>query len=107
MGKPQKEFDVYKWHKETFPEDSVDMIYERVTEVIAEKNKKRTDEHFKKTGVKRGYQIRSARLRQMQELKHHTQRGHEIIMQDLDGDKIFDIKVCKDCDEILMPINAS
>ena len=32
MGKPQKEFDVYKWHKETFPEDSVDMIYERVTE---------------------------------------------------------------------------
>ena len=99
MGKPQKEFDVYKWHKETFPEDSVDMIYERVTETLAEKNKAKYPHDI--------VQIRSARLRQMQELKHHTQRGHEIIMQDLDGDKIFDIKVCKDCDEILMPINAS
>ena len=42
MGKPQKEFDVYKWHKETFPEDSVDMIYERVEEPPYRNNEEET-----------------------------------------------------------------
>jgi hypothetical protein len=106
-SKKEKEFDVYKWHKENFPEDHPSMIYERATEAIAEQNKKRNEEHFKETGVRRFQQIRSARLRQQQDGMLHIAKGHKLIMQDLNGDKIFDIKVCEDCNEVILPINSN
>ena len=106
-SKKEKEFDVYKWHKENFPNDHHSMIYERVTETIAEQNKKRNEEYFKETGVRRFQQIRSAILRQQGEEKFHTDQGHKIIMQDLNGDKIFDIKFFEECNEIILPINSN
>ena len=68
--------------------------YEKITNEIEERLRKRYE------GTDSFVQIRSARLRQFQDKANHI--GHNIIMKDLNNDKVFDIAFCDDCDTVLM-----
>jgi len=75
--------------------------YEKITEKIAEENRKRNE------GTGNITQIRSARLRERQDPDNPIHRNHTIEMIDLNNDKVFDIKFCKNCQEVLMNPEAS
>jgi len=68
--------------------------YEQITEEIA------TVQKEKNKGTGCFTQIRSARLRQFQDPVNH--KGHKIVMEDLNGDKQYDIPYCKTCETVLM-----
>jgi len=68
--------------------------YEKLTDEIDQRHKKENE------GTHSFVQIRSARLRQFQDKVNHL--GHNIIMKDLNNDKVFDIAYCDDCSTVLM-----
>jgi len=68
--------------------------YEKLTDEISQRHQKENE------GTHSFVQIRSARLRQFQDEVNHI--GHNIIMKDLNNDKVFDIAYCDDCSTVLM-----
>jgi len=73
--------------------------YEIIQKKIEERVKaKRKDGSFT--------QIRSARLRQIQDPENPIHENHDIEYIDCNNDKVFDIPYCKNCHEVLMSPEA-
>ena len=68
--------------------------YEKLTDEISQRHQKENE------GTGNFVQIRSATIRQFQDEVNHI--GHNIIMKDLNNDKVFDIAYCDDCSTVLM-----